>query len=108
MLPPGTLRALKGQTAAIVCVALFAAFLTALRLGVPSGPAMLGLCATLVAYQSLSSARWRHKVELAKQRVELAAAQVQSSKAPHRAKLQAEQPNLPLEDGRRSTRQREE
>lgn len=60
MLPPGTIKALKGHRDAIVTVACFAACLTAIVCGVPAWSAVVALAMALTVSHVRACAAERH------------------------------------------------
>ena len=93
MLPPGTLRALKGHQDAIVVVVAFALAMSAMVAGAPAGPVVMALG----MFHIRCVAKERHDVEMACQRAEQAAVHVEAVKARHRHLTMTEQPEFALQ-----------
>jgi hypothetical protein len=96
-LPPGTLKALKGQYNAVVAVVAFAMATGAMAAGAPAWPVVAALAIALGMHHIRSSATERHHRELAERRVQESALKVEAIKARHRDLVMFEQPALPLE-----------
>ena len=96
-LPPGTLKALKGQYSAIVAVVALGIAVGAMDLGVPAWPVVAALAIALGMHHIRSSATERHTREMAEQRLRESVLKVEAIKARHRDLVLLEQPVLPLE-----------
>lgn len=96
-LPPGTLKALKGQYDAITAVVAFGVATVAMEVGAPAWPVAAALAITLGMHHIRSTATERHHRELAEQKVQESALKVEAIKARHRDLILLEQPVLPLE-----------
>ena len=97
MLPPGTLRYLKGNPDAILAAAVAAMAFAAELAGVPLWSAVAVLVIVLVMYHIRRTANEGHQRDMAQLKVNEAAVRVEAIKAQHRALLASDQPWLPLE-----------
>jgi hypothetical protein len=102
MLPPGTLKALKGHPDSIVTVVTFAIAVGAVGVGVSPWPVVGLLSVGLLGFHIRSCAAEHHKEQMAQLKVDEAAVSVEMVKARHRELLTQEQPGLPLERKPRS------
>ena len=96
-LPPGTLRALKGNHDGIVAVVCLAMTFAAIRLGVDAWVAVVVLALVLGMFHIRGSSREGHQHRMAILGVEKAALNVEEIKARYRELVLAGQPALPLE-----------
>jgi hypothetical protein len=96
MLPPGTLRYLKGNPDAILAAVVAAMAFGALSVGAPSAGVIAILAIVLGLYHIRRMANERHQREIAQLKVDEAAVRVEAIKAQHRALLASDQPSLPL------------
>lgn len=96
-LPPGVLKALKGQYDAIVTVVALVVAVGAMRLGVTEWSAIAALAIALAAYHIRSSKAEQHQRALAESRIQESSLKVDAIKARHRDLVMLEQPGLPLE-----------
>ena len=96
-LPPGTLKALKGQYNAIVSVVALAVAVGAMGAGAPPWPVAATLAIALVMHHIRSSTAERHTRAMAEQRLQESVVKVEAVKARHRDLVLFEQPALPLE-----------
>ena len=96
MLPPNTLRYLKGQYDSIVAVVLAAITLGAIAEGAPPWPAVACLSIIGIFYHVRRSAAERHMKEMAQLKVDNEVAKVEVIKARYRDLVTYEQASLPL------------
>ena len=96
-LPPGTLKALKGQYNAITAVVALAVTTAAMAAGAPAWPVTAALAIALGMHHIRSSATERHNREVAEQKLRDTAMNVEAIKARHRDLVLFDQPALPLE-----------
>jgi hypothetical protein len=95
-LPPGTLRALKGQYDNIVVVVLAAMAFTALAIGSSAWPTVGILALSYGAFHIRRRAAERHQSGMAQHRVTEAAVRVEATKARYRALYSDGEPELDL------------
>ncbi len=104
LLPPGTLRALKGYPDGIVTVVCLLLAFSAVALGVPTRSAFALLALALAMFHIRCIGRERHDRAMARIQVEQAAVKVEAVKARHVELLRVAQPTLQLERRYRALR----
>lgn len=97
MLPPGTLKALKGHPEAIVALLGQAAALTALVAGVSPWSVVAVLAISLAGYHIRCKTREGHDERIAEKRCDEAALRIEAAKVRHRQLPSVEQPRLPFD-----------
>ena len=96
-LPPGTLKALKGQYNAITTVVALGVATAAMAAGAPAWPVAAALAIALLMHHIRSSAAELHNQATAERKLQESALKVEAIKARHRDLVLFEQPALPLE-----------
>lgn len=105
MLPPGTLKALKGHPNGIVTVVLFAVAVGAILAGASPWAIIAAMVLAFAMFHNRCSTAERHQLEMAQLKVNEAVAGVEMIKARHRDLLLSDQPGLPLESPSRAVTQ---
>jgi hypothetical protein len=101
LLPPGTIAALKGHPNGVVTVALYATAVGAMAVGAPSWGVVAAMAIAFWMFHNRCCSAERHAKEMAQNKVDEAAVNVEAIKARHRDLLLSGQPGLPLEIRRR-------
>lgn len=102
MLPPGTIKALKGHHEGVVTVVLVAVTLGSILAGVPVWAAVVVLAVAMVSYHPRCTAKERHAVAVLTEQTKQEALKVASVRARYRELNATEQPELPFFLGGRS------
>jgi hypothetical protein len=96
LLPSGTIRALKDNPDAIVCVVVVCLAIGGIACRAPALPVLLIVALALAFYDRRRTAHEAHELRLAEQKVAMAVAKADEVKARHLDLLGQAQPSLPL------------